>query len=375
MTTLRSRAIPCGHAPTGSLALIAILFLSAATPPVAAADHNSLHATPCNADDVVGGGALGDTPGPVGPPGVLGWDVGTGQCNGSFAVTRDTAFPSDGGGIELGMRIEHRSVGQVTRIDKNEYEVETGYDTTAGATNRAWWNFQHSIACDCDIDDLDALSFTISTQQGPNQPVASSFNMLELRGDIDDRNAGPNPTPEYSDLYQTSQNPEFGWFAATDDDDANPDGDFDYDAEGAWLMTLTAEKDGHRTSVSICVHTPNAQCWPLDNYACYRVKQISKLPSNPAVSVADQLSSDGDVLVKKARELCVPASVDGAGIFDAAGHLVCYDVKSKQAPPQVDIEVMNAFTGDGTQQLRLSRRQKMHRLCVPSTKPVVRPVD
>jgi hypothetical protein len=72
----------------------------------------------------VGGGQAGNSPGPVGRPNSLGWDVGGGQCNGSFTVTRDSAFPSaDGDGIELGMRAEQRSVGQVANVG-GDYEVD-----------------------------------------------------------------------------------------------------------------------------------------------------------------------------------------------------------------------------------------------------------
>jgi hypothetical protein len=41
--------------------------------------------------------------------------VGAGQCNGDFTVSRDATFPGTpgGSGIELGMRIEQRSVGQL----------------------------------------------------------------------------------------------------------------------------------------------------------------------------------------------------------------------------------------------------------------------
>ena len=48
----------------------------------------------CDEADVVGGGASGLSPGPVGPPNSLGWDVGGGQCNGSFTVARDTSSPA-----------------------------------------------------------------------------------------------------------------------------------------------------------------------------------------------------------------------------------------------------------------------------------------
>lgn len=205
--------------------LAAGLIMVFAAPVHVFADHVGTHATLCNEADVAGGGALGNSPGPVGPPNSLGWDVGDGQCNGSFTVTLDPAFPSDsGGGIELGLRIEQRSVGQVQRNGVNDYQVEMGNDTTSAALNRAWWNFQHSIAYDGNINDLDSLTFTIRTDVGPNLPSAPSSDMLgvvapsvTLRDVIDDRNNQPNPTSTFSDLYQTSQNPEFGWFTVDPD--------------------------------------------------------------------------------------------------------------------------------------------------------------
>jgi hypothetical protein len=117
-----------GFSPLAPLLITAIALVAA--PETSRADHNSLHATACNEPDTVGGGALGVSPGPIGPGGSLGWDVGSGQCNGSFRFTRDPAFPSpDGDGIELGMRAEQRSVGQVTNSG-GTYLVETGADTT-----------------------------------------------------------------------------------------------------------------------------------------------------------------------------------------------------------------------------------------------------
>lgn len=351
-----------------------IIFIAAAgfvmmvtSPERVIADHVGAHTTPCNEADTVGGGELGISPGPMGPPDSLGWDVGTGQCNGSFTVTRDPSFPSDsGGGIELGLRIEQRSVGQVARTGANDYTVQVGNDTTAGALNRAWWNFQHSIALDGFIGDLDALTFTITTQAGPNLPAASSVDLLAVRPFIDDRNN--HATSTFSDLYQTSQNPEFGWFAPTVDTDANPNGKFDYDVEGAWLMTLTAEKDHHTASVTICVHTPNSRCSVPDHFACYDADQKSRLPNGLTVNLSDQFTTEEGVKIRKVKEICTPVDKNGEGIINPAFHLVCYDVKSKEKE-KADVRVTNQFTTGEPQKLRV--KGKMERLCVPSFKEVV----
>lgn len=360
-----------GLAFTTAMAFGAIASLSVllSEPAPARADHNSLHTTPCNAPNTVGGGQFGNSPGPVGPPDSLGWDVGSGQCNGSFTTTTDMSFPSDGGGgIELGLRIEQRRVGQVQRIGGNEYQVELGNDTTpAPALNRAWWNFQHSIAYDGDIDTLDALTFTIRTDAGPNLPSAPSVDMLAIRGAIDDRNNQPNSTSGFVDLYQTSQNPEFGWFTVNPDTDANNTGAFDYDVEGAWTMTLRAEKDGQTASVSICVHTPNAQCLP-DHFACYRVHELSRLPKDLRVDLADQFGSEDGVELRRAVEICAPTDKNGEGILNPAFHLVCYDVKARERV-DADVQVTNQITSDPPQELRV--RGRMTRVCVPSLKEVL----
>jgi len=224
--------------------------LSLAT--IAVHAQNAPLAAPCNQFDTVGGGALGVSPGPVGPPLSLGFDVGSGQCNGSFTAARPAKFPSSHGvGIELAMRAEQRSIGQVPNNSGN-YLVETGADLTSNPEKpRAWWNFQHSIAYGGDISDLDSLCFVIRTDAGSSVPGPST-DMLALRPVIDDRNNQPNSTLTYDDLYQTSQNPVFGWFP----------GGYDMNEEGAWTLTLTALRKNKTAEVSICIHTPNAVCGP-----------------------------------------------------------------------------------------------------------------
>lgn len=206
----------------------------------------------CDDPDTVGGGQLGVSTGlagPVGPPASLGWDVGSGQCNGSFTRTANNGFA--GGAIELALRAEQRSAGQVVRVGANEYVVQTGSDTTQPNPNRAWWNFQESIAYNGDIDDLDTLTFSIQTISGPSVPSAPAVDLLAARAVIDDRNNNPNATSGYGDLYQISQNPVFGWFSS-----------YDFNDEGAWILRLTAVEGQDTASVSICVRTPNASCPP-----------------------------------------------------------------------------------------------------------------
>ncbi len=147
------------------------------------ADHVGAHATPCNEADTVGGGQLGNSPGPTTPATSLGWDVGTGQCNGSFTVTRDVNFPSFGGiGIELGLRIEQRSVGQVQRNGGNDYQVELGNDTTSGKVDESGGplmiarpssssSFSSRVRPDtCLVIWLNAL---VKTPSSPSMPAGS----------------------------------------------------------------------------------------------------------------------------------------------------------------------------------------------------------
>ena len=127
------------------------------------------NAVTCGQPNEVAGGGEGTS---------LGWDVGSGQCNGDFTVTNDPSFPSNGAGIELGMRAEQRRIGQVPN-NAGDYEVQTGDDPGTSGT-RAWWNFQHSIAYDGNIGNLDSLKFVIRTDAGSSVP-ASPVDMLPIR--------------------------------------------------------------------------------------------------------------------------------------------------------------------------------------------------
>jgi hypothetical protein len=264
-------------------------------------------AAPCNEGDTVGGGTLGISAGSTGTASGLGWDVGSGQCNGSFTTTSDSGFPSpDGDGIELAMRAEQRRVGQVAN-GGGDYEVETGADQPM----RAWWNFQHSIAYDGDIGDLDALVFAIRTDAG-SAVAAAPADLLFLRPAIDDRNDQPNPTTTYSDLYQTSQNPLFGWLT----DGAS--GPYDLDEEGAWTLTLAASEAGQLASVSICIHTLNAACAaPPAVYSCSG-KEIGRF--DPPAGDSISLKKPGRVIPLKVT--CADADGNPLSSGDIAAPVV-----------------------------------------------------
>ncbi|MEM7583594.1 MAG: hypothetical protein AAF560_09465 [Acidobacteriota bacterium] len=296
---------------------------------------------PCNEADTVGGGTLGVSPGMIGPPDSLGWDVGSGQCNGSFVSASDAGFP--GGSLELGLRAEQRSVGQVPRMAGGDYEVQLGNDTTAGVSNRAWWNFHLSIAYGGSLSDLDALTLQIRTDVGSNLPASPTVDLLAggLRGLIDARNNQPNATSGFSDLYQVSQNPEFTWFTTASDTDANPTGDFNYDEEGAWRMRLSATEAGTELAAEMCIHTPSAACvYPRIGAAKQMTPLDSSLPATIEIVYTFE-NFGGDTL------LALSAIDDLAAVFGTEG--VDWTATSiTSAPPSF---ANPSFTTPGTTEL------------------------
>ncbi len=321
----------------GFTALLVFLTIVAVIP--AGADHNGSHATACNEADTAGGGALGNSPGPMGPPNSLGWDVGSGQCNGSFTLVTDMTFAGNTG-IELGLRAEERRVGQVTRMTGGDYEVQTGNDNNAPpATNRAWWNFHLSIGYGGTISDLDALTLQIRTDASTNMPAAPSVDLLVFN--VDARNNQPNATSTWAELYQASQNPEFGWFTTASDDDANPTGAFDYDEEGAWRFRLTATEGADVAAVEMCIHTPNEDC-------LYPVAGVAKLmtPLDAALPATIQIDYElenfgGDTLTDLSME------DDLAAVFGTEGVDWTFTSISSSPPTLADM----TFDGNGNNQL------------------------
>ena len=91
--------------------------------------------------------------------------------------------------------------------------------------------------------------------------------------------------------------------------------------------------------------------------------ELTTLPRQ-AVSLRDQFLEE-EVVLHRARELCLPVDKNGEGMVDPEYHLVCYDVFSRQ---RVDLRVAvsNQF---GEQELRV--KWKVQRLCVPSVKTVL----
>ena len=183
---------------------------------------------------------------------VTSWEVGSGQVNGNFSVTSDSAFA--GGGLELGLRGEQRSAGAIVPSGNN-YTAQTGTDTTQPNPARAWWNFQGSIAYNGSIADLDALTLQIIKDAGTNSaPTAPGiFDLKVARPFIDDRN--PVSDPNFSDIYQFSQNPVFApWFTGSGGYSLAADSTF------AYRFILTATEGGTSLSTSMCIASPGLAC-------------------------------------------------------------------------------------------------------------------
>jgi hypothetical protein len=260
------------------------------------------------APGIVGGGALGLSHVAKTLAGVVysnnptaGWNQGSGNCNGQFTIAPNTTIS----GLELGLRAIRRSKGPVVQ-NGTEYVVALGADSTHAG--RAWWNFDLSIAYNGSIAALDALTLEIHTTHGASVPGASSFDLHALRPAVNARN--PNTfTAPYQELYQGSQNPIFApWFVP---------GSYNWNAEGAWVITLSANEAGDTSSVSICVRTPNApSCADTDQDVVYDVVD------NCATYNPDQADADGDGVGDACDNCATTANAnqadwDGDGIGDA----------------------------------------------------------
>jgi hypothetical protein len=123
-------------------------------------------------------------------------------------------------------------------------------------------------------------------------------DLLAIRVAIDDRNSQPHPTATYSDLYQTSQTPLFGWLT---DGAAGPD---DIIEEGAWTLTL------------------------VKTIAMKRPGRVIPLKMVCTDSAGDELD-DGDMAAPSVAVIQVPGGplpgpFESAGQGTAAGEFVFY---------------------------------------------------
>ena len=170
-----------------------------------------------------------------------------------------------------------------------------------------------SVAAGGPITDLDSLTLQIRTDASSNLPAAPVVDLLALRALIDDRNSQPNATSTWADLYQVSQNPEFGWFTTVSDTDANPTGDFNYDEEGAWRMRLTATEGAAEVATEICIHTPSAAClYPVAGVAKQMTPLDATLPATIGIDYTfENLGNDTLVNLSSVDDLGVVFGVQG----------------------------------------------------------------
>ncbi len=118
-------------------------------------------------------------------------------------------------------------------------------------------------------------------------------------------------------------------------------------------------------TVGVCDGTPLGG--NLDAFKCYKAKDLKnpKFVKTLVNSLSDQFGSETAVVVKKPFLHCNPTDVEGAGIFNAADHLVCYKVDTQKFAVRPRVEVTNVF---GTLQLEVKKSQL---LCYPSAKTVL----
>jgi hypothetical protein len=105
----------------------------------------------------------------------------------------------------------------------------------------------------------------------------------------------------------------------------------------------------------------------VDHYKCYKVKLSSGgFPQGLQVTVSDQFTSPAKTFdLKKPRHLCTAVDVDGAGVQNPGGHLLCYLAKPAAGQPshvkQLFVQTNNGF---GPSILNTVREKE---LCIPSS--------
>jgi hypothetical protein len=109
--------------------------------------------------------------------------LGSGNCNGHFTITTACITSNNPCSdiLEVGIRATHRTAGLFAPVAPSVFQVPTGLD---GATTRAAWNFEFSVASQLTkIKSLDVLELRITALSGPT-PVGSPFNLLTSVGPV-----------------------------------------------------------------------------------------------------------------------------------------------------------------------------------------------
>jgi hypothetical protein len=119
------------------------------------------------------------------------------------------------------------------------------------------------------------------------------------------------------------------------------------------------------------VSPPNGADHDVDHYQCYQVKIASRtdrFPKGLTVTMVDQFAEPLRTFsVRKPKVFCNPVNVDGGGIKNPDGHLVCYQVRSAAGEPRLvitgPVQVADRFVAEAA----LSKL-KEDLLCVPALK-------
>ena len=104
----------------------------------------------------------------------------------------------------------------------------------------------------------------------------------------------------------------------------------------------------------------------IDSFKCYRAGVTPYTPSQPAmaVSIVDEFNQPRVYNVLNVVRLCNPVDVDGTGIGNASGHLVCYGVERAKRQAKT-ANVAPLYINNALGPLTLGARGAVE-LCVPS---------
>ncbi len=106
----------------------------------------------------------------------------------------------------------------------------------------------------------------------------------------------------------------------------------------------------------------------IDHFKCYRAGVTPLTQSQPAVTVSlvDEFNQPRNYNVLGVVRLCNPVDVNGAGIGNATGHLVCYDIERARGQAKT-ANVAPVYTNNAFGPLTLGTHGDKE-LCVPSEK-------
>jgi len=104
-------------------------------------------------------------------------------------------------------------------------------------------------------------------------------------------------------------------------------------------------------------------CRPIDDYKCYKTRQVGDRFARRDVSLEDQFGPT-IATIKRPQRLCNPVDADGQGIADPTAHLMCYVLDEPKLSTQ-NVIVDDRF---GEHRLTVKRADS---LCLPAEKDEV----